>query len=211
VCPDWVAIQADWIGLITSGRNWRRGCARSHRGPPTGNEGAANENSAYGGRCSRDRNAARASQGTVAHRAASRGASIRLPSCSSFRKPPASRVGDSCDRLGRCFVFLVASPFQLPGVTASRPCHVSSPRYVERSMEISHTTLTCLLRLKAYAPILLGRPSAVGRRTRWLLNSFKSLYSHCLLHRVQPKPLRCRACIKLRRKWRRTFFPPGLE
>jgi hypothetical protein len=34
------------------------------------------------------------------------------------------------------------------------------------------------------------------------LNSFKVSYSHGLLHRVQPKPLRFRA----RSMWRRTFF-----
>src|SRR5262249_36927382 len=33
--------------------------------------------------------------------------------------------------------FTVASPFRLRGVTASRPCHVSSPRHVERKMRIS--------------------------------------------------------------------------
>src|SRR5262249_48895761 len=35
------------------------------------------------------------------------------------------------------FVFPVASPFRLRGVTASRPCHVSSPRHVERRVRIS--------------------------------------------------------------------------
>src|SRR5262245_46203812 len=48
------------------------------------------------------------------------------------------------------FVFTVASPFRLRGVTASRPCHVSSPRHVERSVQISRTTLTCLLHAKVY-------------------------------------------------------------
>jgi hypothetical protein len=39
------------------------------------------------------------------------------------------------------------------------------------------------------------------------LNSFKVSYSHDLLHRVQPKPLRFRA----RSMWRRIFFSTQLK
>jgi hypothetical protein len=41
-------------------------------------------------------------------------------------------------------------------VTASRPCHVFSPRHVERSMRMSYTALSCLLRVKVLWPILPG-------------------------------------------------------
>src|SRR5467141_4931217 len=47
-------------------------------------------------------------------------------------------------------------------VTLSRPCHVSSPRHVERSVRISRTALSCLLHLKGYGPIVLGRLSALA-------------------------------------------------
>jgi hypothetical protein len=67
-------------------------------------------------------------------------------------------------------VFPVASPFRLRDVTASRPCHVSSPRHVERNVRISRTTLTCLFRPKAYATYdARARPriaAAGGRRRR---------------------------------------------
>ena len=48
-------------------------------------------------------------------------------------------------------------------VTSSRPCHVSSLRRVERSMRISRTALTCLLRLKAYGTYPAGAAFGAGR------------------------------------------------
>src|SRR5271167_187124 len=51
-------------------------------------------------------------------------------------------------------------------VTPSRPCHVSSPRLVERSMRISRTALSCLLRLKAYGAYPAGAAFGAGRTTR---------------------------------------------
>ena len=51
-------------------------------------------------------------------------------------------------------------------VTPSRPCHVSSPRHVERSVRISRTTLSCLLRPKAYGTYPAGATFGPGRRTR---------------------------------------------
>src|SRR5450830_538907 len=61
------------------------------------------------------------------------------------------------------------------------------------------TALSCLLRLKAYETYPAGATFDIGRRTRQLLNSRKVSYSHCLLHRFQPKPFRFRACSKCRR------------
>src|SRR5208337_5596789 len=78
-------------------------------------------------------------------------------------------------------------------VTPSRPCHVSSPRLVERSMRISRTALSCLLRLKDYGAYPAGAAFGAGRTTRQPLNSFRVWYSHPLLHRAQPKPCRFRA------------------
>ena len=46
-----------------------------------------------------------------------------------------------------------------------RPHHVSSPRHVERSVRISRTTLSCLLRAKAYGTYPAGATFDHGRRT----------------------------------------------
>ena len=51
-------------------------------------------------------------------------------------------------------------------VTLSRPCHVSSPRHVERSMRISRTTLSCLLHSKVYGTYLAGATFGPDCRTR---------------------------------------------
>jgi hypothetical protein len=59
----------------------------------------------------------------------------------------------------RCLALSFAS------VTASRPCHVSSPRLVERSIQISRTALSCLLRPKAYRTYPAGATFDSGRRT----------------------------------------------
>src|SRR5208337_1542371 len=74
-----------------------------------------------------------------------------------------------------------------------RPCHVSSPRLVERSMRISRTALSCLLRPKDYGTYPAGAAFGAGRTTRQPLNSFRVWYSHPLVHRAQPKPCRFRA------------------
>ena len=65
----------------------------------------------------------------------------------------------------------VASPFRLRGATAPRACHVSSARHVERSVQISRTALTYLLRPSDMGPILLGRLSALAneRNSRCVL------------------------------------------
>src|SRR5215472_2449537 len=47
-----------------------------------------------------------------------------------------------------------------------RPCHVSSPRHVERNGRISRFTLTCLLRIKGYGTYPAGATFGCGRRTR---------------------------------------------
>src|SRR5271165_1639595 len=59
------------------------------------------------------------------------------------------RIGQASSRraLPRLYWLALSSA----SVTPSRPCHVSSPRLVERSMRISRTALSCLLRLEAYA------------------------------------------------------------
>src|SRR5271166_377580 len=51
-------------------------------------------------------------------------------------------------------------------VTPSRPCHVSSPRLVERSMRISRTALSCLLRPKDDGTYPAGAAFGAGRTTR---------------------------------------------
>jgi len=73
----------------------------------------------------------------------------------------ASRVEDWRAGLGRSLY----SPFlalSFASVTLSRPCHVSSPRHVERSVRISRTALSCLLHLRVYGPIVPGRLSALA-------------------------------------------------
>ena len=57
-------------------------------------------------------------------------------------------------------------------VTASRPCHVSSPRHLERSVWISRSTLSCLFHPKVYRTYPAGATgtgkthiaTALGRR-----------------------------------------------
>src|SRR5215467_3404984 len=70
-------------------------------------------------------------------------------------EPLTGRVEDWRAGLGRSLF----SPFlalSFASVTLSRPCHVSSPRHVERSVRISRTALSCLLHLKGYGTYLLG-------------------------------------------------------
>src|SRR5271157_1180284 len=51
-------------------------------------------------------------------------------------------------------------------VPASRPCHVSSPLHVERSLRIARTTLPHLLHAKAYGTYPAGATFSMSRRTR---------------------------------------------
>jgi hypothetical protein len=69
-------------------------------------------------------------------------ATLRFPSRSSV----GSRTGAPVE-VEVCVLRCLALSFA--SVTPSRPCHVSSPRHVERSMRISRTTLPCLFRPKA--------------------------------------------------------------
>ena len=80
--------------------------------------------------------------------------------------------------------------------------HVSSPRHVERSGRFSRTALSCVLRVKGYETYRAGSAFGARLRTRYPLNRPRFSYSHCLLHLVQPKPLR----LQDRIMWRLTFF-----
>src|SRR5262252_2200003 len=74
------------------------------------------------------------------------------------------RVEDWCAGLGRSLYSLFLA-LSFASVTLSRPCHVSSPRHVERSVRISRTALSCLLRLKGYGTYRAGAPFGVSQRT----------------------------------------------
>jgi hypothetical protein len=50
-------------------------------------------------------------------------------------------------------------------VTLSRPCHVSSPRHVERSVRIFRAALSCLLHLKGYGTYRAGATFGISQRT----------------------------------------------
>ena len=54
-----------------------------------------------------------------------------------------NRVEDWRGGVGRSLCSPLSRPF-VSSVIPSRPCHVSSPRLVERSMQISRTALFCL-------------------------------------------------------------------
>src|SRR4029077_5500701 len=74
------------------------------------------------------------------------------------------RVEDWRAGLGR----RLFSPFlalSFASVTLFRPCHVSSPRHVERSVRISRTALSCLLHLKGYGTYPAGATFGVSHRT----------------------------------------------
>jgi hypothetical protein len=66
------------------------------------------------------------------------------------------------DGTGTC-TLLDSQPCRLLQCHTIRPCHVSSPRHVERSGRFSRTTLSCLLRLKAYGTYHAGAAFRVGR------------------------------------------------
>ena len=79
-------------------------------------------------------------------------------------EPLTGRVEDWCAGLGRSLYSLFLA-LSFASVTLSRPCHVSSPRHVERSVRISRTALSCLLCLKGYGTYRAGAPFGVSHRT----------------------------------------------
>jgi hypothetical protein len=71
------------------------------------------------------------------------------------------------DRLrhGRVEDWRACLALSFASVTPSRPCHVSSPRHVERSVRISRTALSCLLHLKGYGAYRAGATFGMHHRT----------------------------------------------
>jgi hypothetical protein len=74
----------------------------------------------------------------------------------SHLEPLSGRVGDWRAGLGRCLYSLLPRPFGCEVSQHLDHTHVSSPRHVERSVWISLTTLTCLLRIKGYGTYPAG-------------------------------------------------------
>ena len=74
------------------------------------------------------------------------------------------RVEDWRAGLGRSLYSLFLA-LSFASVTLSRPCHVSSPRHVERSVRISRTALSCLLHLKGYGTYRAGATFGISQRT----------------------------------------------
>ena len=66
--------------------------------------------------------------------------------------------------------------------------HVSSPRLVKRSMRISRTTLSCLLRVKGYVAVRVGSAFRAAHSSRVLLHLFQPC-PQCFRW-VQPSPSR---------------------
>src|ERR1700730_10801922 len=98
------------------------------------------------------------------------------------------------------FVFPVASPFRLRVSHHFDRATFPVPATSNAACGFPTLRSPACFTSRVMGPILLGRLSAEA--TEPLLNSFKVSYSHCLLHRVQPKPFRFRALIR----WRRIFF-----
>ena len=59
------------------------------------------------------------------------------------------------------------------GPQSGSPGHVSSPRLVKRSMRISRTTLSCLLRVKGYVAVRVGSAFRAAHSSRFLLHLFQ--------------------------------------
>src|SRR6266446_121447 len=74
------------------------------------------------------------------------------------------RVEDWRAGLGRSLYSLFLA-LSFASVTLSRPCQVSSPRHVERSVRISRTALSCLLHLKGYGTYRAGATFGISQRT----------------------------------------------
>src|SRR5215471_581351 len=79
--------------------------------------------------------------------------------------PNRGRVGDWRAGLGRSLCSLLPRPFGCEVSQHLDRAYVSSPRHVERSVWISLTTLTCLLRIKGYGTYPAGATFGCGRRT----------------------------------------------
>jgi hypothetical protein len=69
---------------------------------------------------------------------------------------PNGRVGDWRAGLGRSLYSRLPRPFGCEVSQHRDRAYVSSPRHIERRMQISHTTLTCLLRIKGYGAYPAG-------------------------------------------------------
>src|SRR5215813_6643991 len=76
------------------------------------------------------------------------------------------RVGDWRAGLGRSLYSLLPRPFGCEVSQHLDRAYVSRPRHLERRVQISHTTLTCLLRIKGYGAYPAGATFGCGRRTR---------------------------------------------
>src|SRR5258706_16014173 len=82
----------------------------------------------------------------------------------SHPEPLTGRVEDWRAGLGRSLYSLFLA-LSFASVTLSRPCHVSSPRHVERSVRISRTALSCLLHLNGYGTYPAGATFGISQRT----------------------------------------------
>src|SRR5499426_3049830 len=82
-----------------------------------------------------------------------------------FPSPLIGRVGDWRAGLGRSLCSLLPRPFGCEVSQHLDRAYVSSLRHVERSVWISLTTLTCLLRIKGYGTYPAGATFGGGRRT----------------------------------------------
>ena len=90
--------------------------------------------------------------------------SLSLRSGNSPTTPYGGRVNGVGSRTG-------APPV---GSSESGPTgHVSSPRLVKRSMRISRTTLSCLLRVKGYVAVRVGSAFRAAHSSRVLLHLFQ--------------------------------------
>ena len=78
---------------------------------------------------------------------------------------PRGMVGDWRAGLGRSLCSLLPRPFGCEVSQHRDRAYVSSLRHVERSVWISLTTLTCLLRIKGYGTYPAGATFGGGRRT----------------------------------------------
>src|SRR6267143_217092 len=79
-------------------------------------------------------------------------------------EPLTGRVEDWRAGLGRSLYSLFLA-LSFASVTLSRPCHVSSPRHVERSVRISRTALSCLRHLGGYGTYRSGATFGISQRT----------------------------------------------
>ena len=105
--------------------------------------------------------------------------SLSLRSGNSPTTPYGGRVNGVGSRTG-------APPV---GSSESGPTgHVSSPRLVKRSMRISRTTLSCLLRVKGYVAVRVGSAFRAAHSSRVLLHLFQPC-PQCFRW-VQPSPSR---------------------